>query len=181
MADKPQHRAPPPRPPPVANDGEPGQQGPTTKTFSIKMASWLTDLEPGAGAEGPLVLDEAPAAPSPAAAPPPDTASPFASRPYHLFADPPAAAAAPEAPAPGIRAPTPLPVEHHPAASAVPPIPALAASAVPPIPGLAGGVREDEPRSIGLLVVVGLAVALAAAGGASWFLWGEQIRALLKI
>src|ERR1700679_4053175 len=111
-----QHRA----PPTPADPQSPGDLGPTTKTFSLKMASWLTDLGPDGSAQAPLEIDTAPAAPSPAAAPPPDLASPFASRPSHLFAAPPVAAAPVQAPAPasvreggsapasspGVRAPT---------------------------------------------------------------------------
>ncbi len=182
MVDDPQHRSKPQEP-------APGEQGPSTKTFSIKMASWLTDLAPEGGVEAPVAveIDAAPAAPAVAAAPPPDTASPFASRPYHLFTPPPSGTPAADPP-PSAREvtapPTTPPVSATAsplAASAVPPIPALAASAVPPIPALAGGARSASPRSTGLVVGVGIALAVVAALGAGWLLWNEQIRALLKI
>ena len=182
------------RVPPTEGAPEPGfEQGPTTKTFSLKMQSWLMD----SGVEAPVEIETAPAAPSPAAAPPPDAASPFASRPYHQFAAPPIAAARPPTPVPAaelaplpalapITSPDAIPTGSAPAASvlrasAVPPIPALAASAVPPIPGLAGGAPREAPRPRGLVLVGAGVVAVLAAATASWFLWGEHIRALLKV
>ena len=184
MAEDPKHRA-------LPQSDPPNDQGQSTKTFSIKMASWLTDLAPEGGEPGRVEIDiEAiPAAPVVAAPPPPDTASPFASRPYHRF-EAPGFGAAPDARAPvpasvrdggsglasvpGIASSSPIPAP-------APSSPTLAASAVPPIPGLAGGARDDAPCSTGLLVGVGIVVALVVAGGAGWFFWSEPIRALLKI
>ncbi len=203
MANDPVRRVPP-------TEGAPdpsAEQGPSTKTFSLKMEGWLMD----SGLEAPVEIETAPAVPSPAAAPPPDAASPFASRPYHLFAAPvtmgaPLGAAPSSAPKPppspasvlAARPPTPVPLTEvapraalapvtspdaipAPAASAVPPIPALAASAVPPIPGLAGGAPREAPRSSGLLLVGAGVVTVLVAAAASWFFWGDHIRALLKV
>jgi hypothetical protein len=61
--------------------------------------------------------------------------------------------------------------------SAVPPIPGLAASAVPPIPALAAPVKSGR-RGVAVIAVL---VALLAAGGAGWLLFGAEIRARLPV
>jgi hypothetical protein len=191
MSDDPQRRAPPNGPPLLASPPEPAappaavMEVGATKAFTIKMETWLTDLAVDANA--PVPVDE--------------TGAPLATYPLDPFVPPPRGPTpVPLPPAydhePDARsresAPsvvTPPKVHYYPESLPVAPSPvgpsAPVASAVPPIPSLAAGEpRFDAPRTSGppvLPLLVAAVVVLVGAGVASWLLWGERIRALLKI
>lgn len=200
MSDDSQRRAPPIKPlqspgaspptpaEPAAQPAATSGEGPT-KTFTIKMESWLTDLA-GSAAQVPVDDKGVPVetypldpfippprgpTPVPPLEPPNRGPAPY----YYESPPPPPARPAPHAGnPPESRHPPALPAAPSaPVASAVPPIPALAASAVPPIPGLAAGEpRFDEPRRSGPsrgVLLSAIVVALVGAGVAGWLLWGS--------
>lgn len=136
-----------------------------------------------------------PASASPFAPPTPAPSAPFAvPTPFAPFAPPASEALAPPAgrvSSPDLSAhagPADPPAgrlsspDLGPAASAVPPIPALASSAVPPIPALAGpGLEFEEPPRRWPLVVAAILMLALGGAAAGWVFYGPQIRAFLKI